>query len=194
MMEHEDKKRVPDQEFLNDVNFEPEEDLGSVGVVQAKLKKIKEELETAKKERQEYLDGWQRCKADSVNARKDALASAERSSERAKEDFLLEIIPVLDSFDMAMGNEAWNSVEEAWKNGIERIRDQLLGILERGGVRRFGKLGEQFDPTRHEVVQEVDDMPGEPHSIVKILRYGYQNGKRVVRPAQVIVKASGVGS
>ncbi len=188
MTEH-DNKRAPDEELAMDVDFEPEEELGSVASVQAKLKKLKEELEAAKKERQEYLDGWQRCKADSVNARKDALASAERVALRAKEGFLEELLPVLDSFDMATGNEAWESIDAGWKNGMEHIRNQLLEVLERGHVKRFGKVGEQFDPMRHEAVQETDDMPGEPQSIVKIVRYGYVLGERVVRPAQVIVKA-----
>jgi len=182
---------APDPEELHDVHFEPEEDLGDLGAAHAKLKKLRDELEKVKKERQEYLDGWQRCKADSINARKDALATAERAAERAKEAFLLEIIPVLDSFDMAMGNEAWESVDSGWKSGIEHIRNQLLEVLEHNGVKRFGAVGEQLDPHLHEAVQEVDDAPGEPHSIIKILRYGYMMGDRVVRPAHVIVKSGG---
>jgi len=183
-----DKERAP-EELDEVVDFEPEEELGDIGAARAKLQKLKDELEKVKKERQEYLDGWQRSKADSINARKDALASAERMSERAKENFLMDIIPVLDSFDMATGNEAWDSIDAGWKSGMEHIRNQLLEVLEGNGVKRFGKIGEQFDPVRDEAVQEVDDMPGEPHSIVKILRYGYMMGERVIRPAQVIVKA-----
>lgn len=174
---------------FDDVDFEPEEGLGDTAAAQTKLKKLREELAVAKKERQEYLDGWQRCKADSVNARKDALSSVERATERAKETFLHEAILVLDSFDMATGNEAWEAVDPGWKNGIEHIRNQLVDMLERNGIKRFGKVGEQFDPQRHEAVQETDEMPGEPHSIVKILRYGYMMSERVIRPAQVIVKS-----
>ena len=68
-----------------DVDFEPEAELGDIGAAQAKLKKLKDELAEVKAQRQEYLDGWQRCKADSVNARKEMLARAERLGERAKE-------------------------------------------------------------------------------------------------------------
>lgn len=199
MTEH-DKKQAPEEELDVDpdaevgTRFEPDDELGDIGAAKAKLAKLKEELEKVKKEREGYLDGWQRCKADSINARKDALASAERASERAKESFLGEIIPALDSFDMATGNEAWEAVDAGWKSGIEHIRNQLLDILERNGVKRFGKVGEQFDPMRHEAVQEVDDMPGEPHSVVKILRYGYMMGEQVLRPAQVIVKAGKLDS
>ena len=47
-----------------DIDFEPEEELGTVASLKAKLAKVKEDLEVVKKERSEYLDGWQRCKAD----------------------------------------------------------------------------------------------------------------------------------
>ena len=171
-----------------DVDFEPDEELGAEASGKARLKKVREELEQAKKERQEYLDGWQRCKADSINARKEALAAADRAAERAKENYLHELLPVLDSFDMATGNEAWEAVDPTWKGGIEQIRNQLLDVLLRNGLKRFGKVGELFDPMRHEAIQETDDMPGEPHSIVKIIRYGYEQGGRTIRPAQVIVK------
>jgi molecular chaperone GrpE len=177
-------------EERDDIDFEPEDELGSAGAAMVKMQKLREELEKVKKERQEYLDGWQRCKADSINARKEALAAAERSSMRAKETFLSELIPALDSFDMATGNEAWESIDATWKSGMEHIRNQLLEVLERNGVKRFGMIGEAFEPQRHEAVQETDEMPGEPHTIVKILRYGYALGDSVLRPAQVIIKSA----
>jgi len=109
--------------------------------------------------------------------------------ERMKLGLLEDIIPVLDSFDMATGSEAWAEVSDGWKNGMEHVRNQLLEVLSRHGVERFGKIGERFDPRMHEAIQEVDDVAGDAHSIVKILRYGYRIADKIVRPAQVIVKA-----
>ena len=175
----------PDDE---EVNFEPEEELGDIGAAQAKLKKLKEELEKVKKEKQEYLDGWQRCKADSVNAKKDAEARGARSAELLREALVHDVIPALDSFDMAAGSEAWATVSDGWKSGMERVRDQLIDALKRHGVDRYTKIGDTFDPHLHEVVQEVDDMPGESHEIVTILRYGHKTADRTLRPAQGIIK------
>lgn len=189
-MKKEHEKDTAPEELDNDVDFEPEEELGDIASAKAKLAKLKAELAAAKKERQEFLDGWQRCKADSVNARREALASAERISERAKDGLVLELIPVLDSFDMATGSEAWEAVDPTWKSGMEHIRNQLLDVLQGNGITRFGKIGEQFDPKKHEAIQETDEMPGLPHSIVKIIRFGYAAGDRIIRPAQVIVKAA----
>ena len=169
--------------------MEPEEELGDLGAAQAKLKKLKDELARVKTERQEYLDGWQRCKADSVNARKDALASADRAAARIKENLIEDIIPVLDGFDMAAGSAAWASVDEQWRSGIDRIRNQLLDTLGRHGVERYGKVGDIFDHAEHEAVEERTDVAGESGTIAKVLRYGYRMNERVLRPAQVIVKA-----
>jgi len=171
-----------------DVDFEPEDEMGTVGAAKAKMQKLRDELEKVKAERQEYLDGWQRAKADAVNTRKDLLASAERQGARAKESFIEDIIPALDGFDLAAGSPSWESVDSGWRSGIDQIRNQLLDVLQRHGVERYGKVGDKFDHALHEAVQEADDMPGEPGTILRILRYGYKTGTRVLRPAQVIVK------
>jgi molecular chaperone GrpE len=188
MTEH-DKRQAPEEEILAEVDFEPEEELGDVASARAKLKKAKDELEKCKKERQEYLDGWQRCKADGVNVRREALASSERAVERAKEGLIEDIIPVLDSFDMAAGSPAWESVDTEWRKGMEQVQNQLLDVLSRHGITRFGKVGERFDHALHEVVQELSDVAGEPGTIVRIARFGYRSNGRVVRPAHVFLKA-----
>lgn len=175
----------PDEEHLD---FEPEEELGSIGAVKAKMQKLKDELEKVKTERQEYLDGWQRAKADAVNMKREAEARGARSGELLREGLVHDIIPALDSFDMAAGSEAWGTVPDVWKSGMERVRDQLVEALRQHGVERYGKIGEEYSPHLHEVIQEVDDMPGEPHDIVRVLRYGYRIADRVLRPAQVIIK------
>ncbi|OGG57356.1 nucleotide exchange factor GrpE [Candidatus Kaiserbacteria bacterium RIFCSPHIGHO2_01_FULL_55_17] len=173
----------------NDVDFGPEEELGSVAAAQAKLKKLKDELEKVKKERQEYLDGWQRCKADSVNAKKEVEQRASRTAELLREELIHDIIPALDSFDMAAGSEAWAEIGDGWKSGMEAVRDQLINALRQHGIERYGKVGDMFDPALHEAIEERDDMAGEPGTVVRIIRYGYRAGGRVLRPAQIVLKS-----
>lgn len=178
-------EKDPDAE---DIDFEPEEELGSIGAVKVKMEKLRDELERVKSERQEYLDGWQRCKADGVNLRKETLANAQRLGERAKEELIADIIPALDGFDMAAGTPLWESMDAGWRSGIEQIRNQLLDVLSRHGVERFGKIGEPVDHAAHETVEESDELPGESGTIAKILRYGYKMNGKVLRAAQVIAK------
>ena len=174
----------------DDVDFEPEEELGDVAAAKAKLKKLREELEKAKKERQEYLDGWQRCKADAINAKRELEQKAARSAEMPREALVHDIIPALDSFDMAAGSEAWATVSDGWKTGMEQVRDQLLDALRGHGIERYGRVGEAVDHALHEVAEERSDLAGEPDTIVRILRYGYRSGDKILRPAHVIVKSS----
>ena len=185
MKEH-DEYEAPNEEPV--VDFEPEEELGDLGAAKAKLKKLKDELEKVKKEKAEYLDGWQRCKADAVNSKQESARNATRTAEMLREALVHDLIPVLDSFDIATGSEAWAEVSDGFRSRMEQVRNQLLGVLESHGIKRFGKVGEQFDAQLHEVLQEMDG-PGESHSVLKMLRYGYKVGERVLRPAHVVIKS-----
>lgn len=180
--------RLMNDESQDELAFEPDEELGDVAGAQSKIKKLREQLKEAQQKRDEYLAGWQREKADAINNRKEALVEADKRSARQKDAIIEDLIPVLDSFDMATGSESWADVSDGFRTGMEHVRNQLLEVLSANGVTRFGKIGEQFDPRLHEAVQEVEDVAGESHSIVKILRFGYRGGDRVLRPAQVIVK------
>lgn len=171
-----------------DIDFEPDDELGDVGAAKAKLKKLRDELEKTKKERQEYLDGWQRAKADMVNSRQELMRQAQRNGERALESFIEDIIVALDGFDLAAGSPAWETIDKEWRNGMEQIRNQFLSALQRNGVTRYGKVGDIFDHNQYEAVEETEDVPGESGTVFRILRYGYKMGDRVLRPAQVIVK------
>src|SRR3989344_2172351 len=176
------------EDTSDEIDFEADEELGDVAGAQAKIKKLREQLKEAQQNGAEYLDGWQRCKADSINGRKEALADAARRAAREKLALIEDIIPVLDSFDMAAGSESWAEVSDGFRTGMEQVRNQLLDVLSHHGVDRFGKIGEQFDPRLHEAVQEVEDVAGAQHSIIKILRYGYRSENGILRPAQVFVK------
>ncbi len=174
----------------DDLDFEADEEMGDVPAANAKIKKLREQLKEVQQKRDEYLAGWQREKADAINMRKEVLADGDRRAAREKMGLIEDLIPVLDSFDMAAGSESWSEVNDGFRTGMEAVRNQLLDVLATNRVQRYGKVGEQFDPRTEEIVQEVDDAPGAPHSVVKILRYGYKMGDRIIRPAQVIVKSS----
>lgn len=180
------KHQRPDEH--EDIDFEPEDDMGSAAALKAKMEKLKHELKEAKEKRDEYLDGWQRAKADMANIRREAAADALRASARGKEALVDDLLPALDSFDMAAMSESWGAIDESWRSGMEQVRNQLLNALSQHGIERFGKVGDALDHALHEVAQEVDDVAGEPSTIVRILRYGYRAGDRIIRPAHVIAK------
>ena len=114
--------------------------LGKSGI--EKMKKLKDELKACQKEKQEYLDGWQRSKADFINARKEDEKNRASVATFAKEGMLHEILPVVDSFDMAFRDkEAWARVDENWRKGVEYIHQQFVSILENNGLAPIDAIG-----------------------------------------------------
>lgn len=169
-------------------DFEAEDEEKDAARLAGKLKRLRAELEKCKEESREYLVGWQRCKADSINARKDAVLMAERSGNRSRDALIEDIIPALDSFDMAIGSDAWKTMDANWRMGMENVRSQLITALSNQGVSAYGEIGDAFDPTLHDAVQEIDEN-GTPGSIAKMLRRGYRTAERIIRPAQVAIAA-----
>jgi|AntRauTorckE6833_2_1112554.scaffolds.fasta_scaffold17344_3 molecular chaperone GrpE len=154
-----------------------------------KIKKLKSDLKKCQSEKQEYLDGWQRAKADFINFKKRSEESKKELLQYASENIILEIIPTLDNFEQAMKNkEVWESVDENWRKGIEMIHSQLLDVLKRNGVTDIESLGEKFDPKMHESVEtvEVEDVE-DNDKIIEVTLKGYQIGDKVIRHPNVKV-------
>lgn len=176
---------VSDQDAADDIVFDEDAELGDNQVV----KKLREKLKTAVEEKQTYLDGWQRDKAEFMNARK--------RDEEAKQDFLKfaklnvieDILPVIDSFDMAMTNKAsWEAVSAEWRAGMEGIYNQFIGILTKQGVTAFGAKGDAFDPNLHQSVSMVStEDKSQDHTVAEVLQKGYMLSGKVIRPAMVQV-------
>ncbi len=157
-----------------------DEDLGAAGI-----KKLRERIKTLEKEKQEYLDGWQRMKADVVNRDKAAQEEKSRVGDYVKEHILEELLPILDAFDAAFTGSSWEKVDTNWRVGIEYIHSQFKKVLDDNGIRAFGSVGETFDAHRHDIASEVSD--GAAGTIAKVLRYGYEINGRIIRPARVDV-------
>lgn len=168
-----------------DIDFEPEEELGSIASLKMKIARLRDELELAKKDRAEYLDGWQRCKAESVNSRREADENRLKALQIGREAFVLDLLPALDSFDMAMQGEAWLKVDASWRFGVESIRLQVEKVLKDNDIEPFGVPGDIFDPSLHEPIKESSG--GVSHTIEQVFRRGYRTKTRILRPAQVSV-------
>ncbi len=125
------------------------------------VKRLRERLNKAEAERAEYLDGWQRSRADFANLKKDEQTQRQRTEERLKVSLAEEIIPVLDGFEMAFKSPSFAKGDSEWKKGIEGLYNQLSSALKRFGINSYRATeGLAFDPTRHEAVREV---PGRYH-------------------------------
>ncbi|HEX9608893.1 MAG TPA: nucleotide exchange factor GrpE [Candidatus Paceibacterota bacterium] len=182
------KKKKRTLEDVSEIEFNSSE-AGEEVDASVLVKKLKKELVMCSKERKEYLEGWQRARAESINSKKVVESERERQVLFAAEELIADTIPVLDSFDMAFGNStAWERVDENWRRGVEHIHTQLLRVLGEHGVTIIDPKGGQFDPSEHESVGEVKaswEYP--PHSIVHVRQKGYRLQTKVLRPAKVEV-------
>jgi len=173
-------------EEVDDVVFEPEDD-GDEEAPLAKIKKLKEELKIVRKERDEYLIGWQRTKADFVNARKEEERSRAEFMRSANKELILDILASVDSFDMAFANkESWEKVDKNWRTGVEYIYSQLLTTLEQNGLKQLNPIGETFDPNIHTSVESISvEKPEDDHKILEVVQKGYTLNGSLIRSPKV---------
>ena len=153
------------------------------------VKKLKAELAEANKQKQEYLDGWQRMKADMVNIKKREEEDRANFIKFAKEGIIEEILPTLQNFDMAMANkEAWEKVDANWRAGVEYIAKQLKATLESHGLVEINPLGEIFNPARDEAIEHVTVTDqSQDHKIVEVVQKGYKLHDKIVKAPRVKV-------
>ena len=153
------------------------------------IKKLREKLKKSEAERLEYLTGWQRAKADLINARKRDEADRQDFIKFANERLIDGLIPVLDSFELAMGNkEAWEKADKNWRVGVESIAGQLKKALSDAGLEEVNPTGQKFDPMRDEAaVYEPVDSEDKNHTIINVVQKGYNLNGRPMRPAKVKV-------
>ena len=154
-----------------------------------KLQKLKLELKACRKEKEEYLLGWQKERADFANYKKAEDDRRAMVSESMRERILTRFLSVMDSFNMAFSNkEAWDKVDPGWRKGVEYIYGQMNTIFEEYGVKEIGKEGEAFDPNIHESIETIPtDKKELDHKVAVVIQKGYKLGERVMRPARVNV-------
>ena len=189
MQDEEKDKQIPKEEQSEDdvVEFEFNED-GEEDLKKT-LKKLRADLKQAKKEKEEYLTGWQKERADFANYKKDEETRKAVFSEAVRERILTRFLSVVDSFNMAMANkEVWVKVDTNWRVGVEHIYSDLLKIFEEYGVKSVGEAGESFDPNIHQSIDMVATNKKElDHKVAQVIQRGYKLGKRIMRPARVNV-------
>ncbi len=178
------EEKKDDSEVLEfEFNEDGEEDLKKT------LKKFRSDLKQCKIEKEEYLTGWQKERAEFSNYRKQEDERRANFSESVRERILSRFLSVIDSFNMAFANkEAWEKVDENWRKGVEYIYSQMNTIFEEYGVKPIGEEGEAFDPNIHQSIDIVEtDKKELDHKVANVIQKGYKLGERVIRPARVNV-------
>ena len=150
-------------------------------ITQDELSALADELELARRERDEYLDNMRRMKAELENSRKRLERERARFVQLASERLVRELLPILDTLERAL------EVEGDIREGVAATRDQLVAALGREGLAPVFSDGEHFDPAIHEAVMSQPSDEHEDDTVIKTLERGYLLNGKPIRPAKVIV-------
>jgi len=157
-----------------------------------KIQEMEKRLEESEKMREEYLEGWQRQRAEFLNYQKDVNKKIEEIIKMANEELIKDLLNVLDSFDISINSlkiEGLTSTEKNIIRGIELIREQLLNVLKQRGLQEIKSVGEDFNPALHEA---IDIIEGENDGkIAEEIIKGYQLNNKVIRPTKVKIIKKG---
>jgi molecular chaperone GrpE len=170
---------------MTDMNDAARPDPAMQDPAEAEAEQLVSDLDALQRERDDLLDTTRRLQADFENYRKRVLREQTALVERATEALLEQLLPVLDSFELAVRNLDDGDVDDKVRKGIELVFAELVGVLERAGLERIDARGAVFDPNEHEAVMQ-DEGDGEPH-VGDVLRTGWKLKGRVLRPAMVKV-------
>ncbi len=133
----------------------------------------------------ELEDRWRRALADLDNLRKRYAREVDREREAERARVAAAWLPVLDNLERALEHAGGD--QEALVEGLRSVRDQAVGVLAALGYPRQDEPGVPFDPARHEAVGVVEDSGAAPGTVVRVVRPGYGQGERQLRPAAVAV-------
>ncbi len=156
-----------------------------------KIKQLRQKLQQCEEEKRTIREEVGRTQADFLNARKRLEEDTTRDRERQLERHIEALLPLCDSFTMALGSESWAAADPAWKTGIEGIYAQLQQLLRQYDVETVDPTGKPFDPHEHEAVGHVAVSEDKGDTIVTVMQPGYVRTAKgqftIIRPARVII-------
>jgi len=189
------KHKQKDTQTTSQSDIQPEEDLQSAD--QAAMKEIEietdqlldalqQELTECRSKSDEYLDGWQRARAEFTNYRKRVERDQALMQQTLTGSIVKRYLEIVDDLDRALKNRPQEGEGASWADGIELIYRKLINILESNGV-TIMPAGVMFDPNLHEAITSEDSDQHQSGEIIEVVQQGYLLSDRVLRPALVRV-------
>lgn len=157
--------------------------------IQDLIKKLRGKLKESESLKHQYLEGWQRTKADLINQNKKTEREKIDFTKFATQNIIAELISVLDGFEMAFKEDLSEDTDKIWRTGIENIYEKLKSIMIQNGMSEIKPvIGEIFDPKEQETVYlEKVDSHEKDNAVTSVVQSGYKLNDRVIRAAKVTV-------
>jgi len=153
---------------------------------------LAQELEQSKAKAAEYLDGWQRARAELSNFKRRSDAERATLTSTANGRLLTRMLPVIDDFERAFETLPLDLRNLTWIQGVGHIYRKLQMVVESEGATPIDAVGRPFDPRFHEAILQEESHEYSEGTVCAELQRGYMLGDRVLRPTLVKV-SSGPG-
>jgi len=148
----------------------------------------KDIVSTLKQELDDEKNRHLRTLADFDNYRKRVERDIQSSSTRGKKDLIKDLLAVLDNLERALAQ----ITEERYRQGLEMVYQQFLGLLRQHGLETVESLGKPFDPCEHEGIGYLENAGFPQGYVAEELARGYRFGRELLRPARVRVSKGSV--
>lgn len=156
------------------------------------IEELQEVIKKLEEEKESYLEGWKRAKADLLQYKKEIEAKIQEFIKYANEELMIDLISVLDSLDIAINNLDENNKESPLGKGYLLIQSQILTTLKKHGLEVINPEGEKFNPNFHEAImtescKKENCDQNDDNTIIEVLAKGYLLNGKLIRPAKVKV-------
>lgn len=154
---------------------------------QQELQTVLDQLAEEQKKTAEHWDRLLRVQAELENVKRRAEKDMSNAHKFGLEKILKELLPVLDSLEMAL--QALASLEAEHRTGVELTHKLLLSALEKQGIQVINPLNQPFNPQHHEAVTTQVNPETAPDTVLSVMQKGYLLHERLLRPALVVVSS-----
>ena len=188
----EEKEKPEIEKELNGSAFDGESALEDQGVdpeLEEQVATLKTALEELDNKVEEYLDGWQRARAEFANYKKRVLRENMDIRQVARGEVIKLYLDIADDLERALQEKPEIGEGVTWAEGIEIIFQKLRTRLESEGIKPMNPMGKEFDPNIHEALMKEESEEFESGLIIEVMQEGYWIGDKVLRPAIVRVAA-----
>lgn len=165
------------EQTASDESIPSDEEISEYNDTASKIDEIESALEETK-------DKYLRLMAEYDNYRKRTAKEKTETYNNAVSDSITEILPVIDTFEMALKTEC---SDESFKTGVEKIYNMFRKSLEKLGVTEIEALGKEFDPNLHNAIKQVEETDYAENHVCEVFQKGYRLGKKVIRHSMVAV-------
>ena len=178
------KKKKTDEKDLKQEAAEAAEELQDTEIIEEDVV-----VETIPEEEEPLKEQFIRLQADFANFRNRVQRERIELYQRANEDLFLELLPVIDHYEMGLQTAEEQHAKSAVMDGFKLVYDQFQGVLKKFNIEPIDAVGEEFGPHKHEALTHMpsDEYPAEVCS--NQIRRGYMFGDRLLRAAQVVVSS-----